>query len=174
VPYETGLEAVERLRPLVPAGATLAQLALRWILMFDAVSCAIPGAKTPVQARENAAAATLAPFASRTWPRCARSMTRRSGDWSTRAGESPAPPLANSQDDLAQHVAGGEALVGLPRLGERDAAAIGTWSLAPSTARFRRRNSIAAARMVRGSTVALSGGSRVGAVRRPARGGTLS
>jgi aryl-alcohol dehydrogenase-like predicted oxidoreductase len=59
VPYELGLEAVERLRPLVPAGATLAQLALRWILMFDAVSCAIPGAKTAEQARANAAAAEL-------------------------------------------------------------------------------------------------------------------
>jgi aryl-alcohol dehydrogenase-like predicted oxidoreductase len=62
VPYDTGLEAVERLRRLVPEGATLAQLALRWILMFDAVSCAIPGAKTPVQARENAAAAALPPL----------------------------------------------------------------------------------------------------------------
>ena len=47
VPYDVGLEAVERLRPLVPAGATMSQLALRWTLMFDAVSCAIPGAKTP-------------------------------------------------------------------------------------------------------------------------------
>ena len=62
VPYETGLEAVERLRPLVPAGATLAQVALRWILMFDAVSCAIPGAKTPIQTRDNAAAAALPPL----------------------------------------------------------------------------------------------------------------
>ncbi len=62
VPYAVGLEAVERLRPLVPAGATLAQLALRWILMFDAVSCAIPGAKSPLQAHENAAAAGLPPL----------------------------------------------------------------------------------------------------------------
>jgi aryl-alcohol dehydrogenase-like predicted oxidoreductase len=62
VPYELGLEAVERLRPLVPAGATLAQLALRWILMFDAVSCAIPGAKTAEQARANVAAAALPPL----------------------------------------------------------------------------------------------------------------
>jgi len=62
VPYATGLAAVERLRPLVPAGATLSQLALRWILMFDAVSCAIPGAKTPLQARENAGAGALAPL----------------------------------------------------------------------------------------------------------------
>jgi aryl-alcohol dehydrogenase-like predicted oxidoreductase len=62
VPYEVGLAAVEGLRPLVPSGATLAQLALRWTLMFDAVSCAIPGAKTPGQARENAAAADLPPL----------------------------------------------------------------------------------------------------------------
>ncbi len=59
VPYELGLEVVERLRRLVPSGATLAQLALRWILMFDAVSCAIPGAKTVEQARANAVAAAL-------------------------------------------------------------------------------------------------------------------
>ncbi len=62
VPYEVGLEAVERLRPLVPAGATMAQLALRWTLMFEAVSCAIPGAKTEEQARANAAAADLRPL----------------------------------------------------------------------------------------------------------------
>lgn len=62
VPFETGLEAVEELRSLVPSGATLAQLALRWILMFDAVSCAIPGAKSPDQARANAAAADLPPI----------------------------------------------------------------------------------------------------------------
>jgi aryl-alcohol dehydrogenase-like predicted oxidoreductase len=62
VPYETALDAVEALRPLVPAGATLTQLALRWILMFDAVSCAIPGARTETQARENAAASLLPPL----------------------------------------------------------------------------------------------------------------
>jgi aryl-alcohol dehydrogenase-like predicted oxidoreductase len=66
VPYAVGLAAVERLRPLVPEGATLAQLALRWILMFDAVSCAIPGARTPQQARDNAAAAGLAPLGTAT------------------------------------------------------------------------------------------------------------
>ena len=63
VPYEIGLEAVERLRPLVPPGATLGQLALRWTLMFEAVSCAIPGARTAQQARDNAAAADLPPLA---------------------------------------------------------------------------------------------------------------
>jgi aryl-alcohol dehydrogenase-like predicted oxidoreductase len=62
VPYETGLEAAERLNGLVPPGATLSQLALRFILMYDAVTCAIPGAKTEEQGRENAAAADLAPL----------------------------------------------------------------------------------------------------------------
>jgi aryl-alcohol dehydrogenase-like predicted oxidoreductase len=62
VPFDVGLAVVERLRPLVPAGATLAQLALRYILMFDAVSCAIPGAKTSEQALANAAAADLPPL----------------------------------------------------------------------------------------------------------------
>ena len=57
VDYETGLNAVEELRPLVPAGAKLAQWALRWILMFDAVTCAIPGARNPRQVEENARAA---------------------------------------------------------------------------------------------------------------------
>jgi aryl-alcohol dehydrogenase-like predicted oxidoreductase len=62
VDYETGLEVAEALRELVPEGATLAQTALRWILMHDGVSAAIPGAKTPEQAIANAAAADLAPL----------------------------------------------------------------------------------------------------------------
>jgi len=66
VPYDVGLEAVERLRPLVPGGATLAQLALRWILMFDAVTCAIPGAKNEQQARNNVRAADLPALDDRT------------------------------------------------------------------------------------------------------------
>ncbi len=66
VPYDVGLEAVERLRPLVPPGSTMSQMALRWTLMFDAVSCAIPGAKTPEQARKNAAAADLPPLSPET------------------------------------------------------------------------------------------------------------
>ena len=66
VPYDVGLAAVEELRALVPQNATLAQLALRWTLMFDAVTCAIPGARTPEQARSNAAAADLPPLHSGT------------------------------------------------------------------------------------------------------------
>jgi aryl-alcohol dehydrogenase-like predicted oxidoreductase len=66
VPYEVGLAAVEEVRPLVPEGATMAQAALRWILMFDAVTCAIPGAKNPAQAADNAAASDLPPLSEET------------------------------------------------------------------------------------------------------------
>ena len=66
VDYERGVGAVEQLRALVPEGATLAQLALRWILGFEAVSTIIPGARTPEQARANAAAADLQPLPSET------------------------------------------------------------------------------------------------------------
>ncbi|HEX7973323.1 MAG TPA: aldo/keto reductase [Anaerolineales bacterium] len=62
VDFETGLQAVDALRPLISPGATLAQLALRWILMFPAVTCAIPGAKRPDQVQENLHAADLPPF----------------------------------------------------------------------------------------------------------------
>ncbi len=62
VDYEVGLAAVEELRPLVPEGMTMTQFALRWILMFDAVSCAIPGAKRPQQALENIKAADFPPL----------------------------------------------------------------------------------------------------------------
>lgn len=59
VDFETGLKAVEELRSLVPAGATMAQMALRWILMFPEVTCAIPGAKRPSQAEDNVHAVDL-------------------------------------------------------------------------------------------------------------------
>ena len=59
VDYKTGLEAVEELKALLPAGWTMAQFALRWILMDEAVSCVIPGAKRPSQVIDNAAAADL-------------------------------------------------------------------------------------------------------------------
>ncbi|MGB8370134.1 MAG: aldo/keto reductase [Limisphaerales bacterium] len=59
VDFETGLRVVEQLKTFVPAGATPAQLALRWILEFPAVTCAIPGAKRPAQVAENIAASDL-------------------------------------------------------------------------------------------------------------------
>jgi aryl-alcohol dehydrogenase-like predicted oxidoreductase len=62
VPYNVGLEAVERLRSLVPADMSLTQFALRWIGMFEGITCSIPGAKNPTQALENFAAADLTPL----------------------------------------------------------------------------------------------------------------
>ena len=62
VDFETGLEALEELRALKPAGISMAQFALQWILSFDAVSTVIPGAKTADQARDNAAAGDLDPL----------------------------------------------------------------------------------------------------------------
>ncbi|MCR6498622.1 aldo/keto reductase [Shinella sp. CPCC 101442] len=59
VPFETGLQAVEEIRALVPTGATMAAFALRWILMADAVSVVIPGARNAEQAQANAKAAGL-------------------------------------------------------------------------------------------------------------------
>jgi aryl-alcohol dehydrogenase-like predicted oxidoreductase len=59
VPFDVGLEAVDRLRDLFPAGLPMAKLALRWILMNEAVTLAIPGAKNPEQAIDNASAADV-------------------------------------------------------------------------------------------------------------------
>ena len=60
--YETGLKAVEALKPLVPPGQTLAQMALRWIQMHPAVTCSIPGGKRATQVQDNASAADLPPL----------------------------------------------------------------------------------------------------------------
>jgi aryl-alcohol dehydrogenase-like predicted oxidoreductase len=62
LPFETGVHLVERLRPLVPSGDTMAQFAIRWCLDHPAVTTVIPGARTPDQARANAAAAALPPL----------------------------------------------------------------------------------------------------------------
>ena len=60
VPYDVALAAVERIRPLVGHNQTMAQFALRWILMFDGITGVIPGAKTIEQSRMNAAASECA------------------------------------------------------------------------------------------------------------------
>lgn len=62
VDYDLGLEAVEEIRQLLPASTPMNQFALRWILMFDAVSCAIPGGKRPEQVAENCRASDLPPL----------------------------------------------------------------------------------------------------------------
>ena len=66
VPFDVALEAVEAIRPLVPQGATMAQFALRWILMEQAVTTVIPGARRPDQALANAGADALAPISDET------------------------------------------------------------------------------------------------------------
>jgi aryl-alcohol dehydrogenase-like predicted oxidoreductase len=77
VPYETGLAAAEELRALVPPDETMAQLALRWILMHDGVTVTIPGAKNIGQARENAAASDLPPLSPETMARVATVYEQR-------------------------------------------------------------------------------------------------
>ena len=66
VDFDTGLRAVGQLKKLVPPGASLAQVALRWILEFPAVTCAIPGAKRPAQVLENITASNLPPLSKAT------------------------------------------------------------------------------------------------------------
>jgi aryl-alcohol dehydrogenase-like predicted oxidoreductase len=61
VDYATGVDVADKLKGLLPPGATLAQFALRWILDYDAVTTVIAGAKTSEQVRDNTAAADLAP-----------------------------------------------------------------------------------------------------------------
>lgn len=63
VPYDIGLQAVAELKSVVPGGATLAQLALRWILMFDGVSTIIPGGKNAGQVVDNCGASALSSLA---------------------------------------------------------------------------------------------------------------
>lgn len=62
LPFEKGVELSEKLPALVPEGMTMAQMALRWILDFDAVTVIIPGASSPRQAQANATASELAPL----------------------------------------------------------------------------------------------------------------
>ena len=66
VDFDSSLKAVDELKAISPPGITLAQFALRWILMFDAVTCAIPGAKRKDQEEQNAAAADLLPLSAKT------------------------------------------------------------------------------------------------------------
>jgi aryl-alcohol dehydrogenase-like predicted oxidoreductase len=69
VDYTAGLQAVEELKKIKPAGMTMTQFALRWALMSDAVSCVIPGAKRPDQVEENCRAASV--------PRLSRKLMRQ-------------------------------------------------------------------------------------------------
>ena len=66
VNYETGLKAVEELKSICPKEMSLTQFALKWILMFDAVTCAIPGAKKVDQVTENVGAADMTALSQKT------------------------------------------------------------------------------------------------------------
>ncbi len=66
IDYEVGLQAVEELKAICPPGMSMTQFALRWILMFDAVSRAIPGAKRPSQVEENFTVSDLPPLSDET------------------------------------------------------------------------------------------------------------
>jgi len=77
LPFEVGLEAVEEVRSLLPGGMTMAQFALKWILMHGAVSTVIPGAKTAQQAASNAAASDLPDIDAKTMDRLGELYDRR-------------------------------------------------------------------------------------------------
>jgi aryl-alcohol dehydrogenase-like predicted oxidoreductase len=62
LPYELGVDLAEALRPFVPEGFSMAQMAQRWILDFEAVTVIIPGASRQEQARANAAVSNLPPL----------------------------------------------------------------------------------------------------------------
>jgi aryl-alcohol dehydrogenase-like predicted oxidoreductase len=77
VDYNLGLEAVEEIRGLLPAGVSMSQFALRWILMFDAVTCAIPGGKQPEQVEDNCHASDLPPLTPETMATIQRTYAER-------------------------------------------------------------------------------------------------
>ena len=79
VDFSVGLETVEEIRRLLPAGVSMSQFALRWILMFDAVSCAIPGGKRPEQVAENCRASDLPPLTSETMAEVERIYKQKIG-----------------------------------------------------------------------------------------------
>ncbi len=62
ISFEKGVELSEALKARVPEGMTMAQMALRWILDFDAATVIIPGASNPRQARANVTASELPPL----------------------------------------------------------------------------------------------------------------
>lgn len=77
VDYQVGLEAVEELRAILPAGMSMAQFAMRWILMFPAVTCVIPGGKNPVQVEENTRTADLPELSGEVMQKVAEIYTRQ-------------------------------------------------------------------------------------------------
>ena len=81
LPFEKGVELADELKAYAPAGLSLAELALRWCLDFEAVSAIIPGAKNPEQARANARASALAPLTAELHGRLAEFYGREVAGW---------------------------------------------------------------------------------------------
>ena len=130
VPYEAGLAAVEDLRQLVPKETKMATFALRWILMHDAVTCVIPGAKRPEQVDETATRPTCPRCPTRRWRPCTRSTRSGSGNTSTGLvtgrgrGERGGRILISGSNRLGTAIeerlrAGGAAVGRLPRIRRR-------------------------------------------------------
>lgn len=76
IEFTAGLRAVDDLRSICPESVTLGQFALRWILMFDAVTCAIPGAKNVLQVEENINAANQPPLSAQKMDAVRRTYVR--------------------------------------------------------------------------------------------------
>jgi aryl-alcohol dehydrogenase-like predicted oxidoreductase len=68
--FDAAMTAVDELRNVVPSGISMAQFALRWILMNEAITCAIPGAKRPEQVDDNCAASDLPPLTAQQMSAC--------------------------------------------------------------------------------------------------------
>jgi aryl-alcohol dehydrogenase-like predicted oxidoreductase len=62
LPFDTAVELVDEIKGWVPAGMTMAQMAMRWILDYPAVTTVITGASRPEQVLENAAVSRLEPL----------------------------------------------------------------------------------------------------------------
>jgi aryl-alcohol dehydrogenase-like predicted oxidoreductase len=62
VDFDTGVDAAQEFAAIAPAGASTAQAALRWVIQQPGVTTVIPGARSPDQARQNAAAAGMPPL----------------------------------------------------------------------------------------------------------------
>ncbi len=69
IDYDVGLQVIDQLKIICPSEMTMVQFALRWILMFDAVACTIPGAKRPSQVEQNCSAADMPSLSEETMAR---------------------------------------------------------------------------------------------------------
>ncbi|MCB0035704.1 MAG: aldo/keto reductase, partial [Anaerolineales bacterium] len=62
LPFKHGVAVAEQIKPLVPETMTMAQMAMRWVLDYEAVSVIIPGATKIKQVEDNTAVSELPPL----------------------------------------------------------------------------------------------------------------